>query len=138
MPERPFTSYAFNQYLAEGLLMASRCKDCDSLFLPPRPVCRACHATNMAWETLSGKGTLEGFTIINIAPTGMIEAGYGRDNPYCAGVVSLEEGPSISAQILGVDVHHPESIKPGIPLEIELIVRGEGENAKTFLAFKRQ
>ena len=37
----------------------------------------------------------------------MIEAGYGRDNPYCSGIVKLKDGVSISAQILGVDVDHP-------------------------------
>ena len=33
----------------------------------------------------------------------MIAEGYGRDNPYLAGVVELDEGVKISAQILGAD-----------------------------------
>jgi uncharacterized OB-fold protein len=50
--------------------------------------------------------------------------------------VKLEEGPSISAQILDVDVMHPEEIKIGMPLTQTLIQRGEGEMEKTYLAFK--
>ncbi|MBI9045650.1 MAG: Zn-ribbon domain-containing OB-fold protein [Anaerolineaceae bacterium] len=136
MSERAFTSHSFNQFLSEGQLMGTRCKSCGSLFLPPRPVCKDCHSIDMEWEALAGKGKLAAYSIINIAPTAMLEAGYGRDNPYCAAIVELEEGPSISAQILGVDAKQPESIKLGIPLELDLVVRGEGENARTFLAFK--
>lgn len=82
------------------------------------------------------QGTLAAFTTIHIAPTAMIAAGYGRDNPYCSGIVNLENGLSISAQILGVDVSQPQTIKIGTPLTVEFIERGEAEEKKTFLAFR--
>ena len=66
----------------------------------------------------------------------MIEAGYGRDNPYLAGVVELDEGVKISAQILGMDATKPEDVKIGTPLQAEFVERGEGEAKKTFLAFR--
>jgi uncharacterized OB-fold protein len=66
----------------------------------------------------------------------MIEAGYGRDNPYCSGIVKLNEGPSISAQILGVDVSQPEQIAIGAPLSPVFVKRGEGDESKYFLAFE--
>jgi uncharacterized OB-fold protein len=66
----------------------------------------------------------------------MLEAGYGRENPYCTGIVQLDEGPSISAQILGVDVKNPAGIKIGMPLTIDFVERGEEEAQRTFLAFK--
>ncbi len=90
----------------------------------------------MAWVEASTKGTLEAFTIVYIASTAMIEAGYGRDNPHCSGIVKLENGLSISAQILGVDVANPETIKIGTPVKVAFVDRGEGEEAKTFLAFE--
>ena len=91
----------------------------------------------MAWEEMSGKGKLIAFTTIHIAPTAMIEAGYGRDNPYCTGIVQLEEGPAISAQILGVDPMQPEQITIGTPLRVVFVQRGEGEKKRTYLAFER-
>jgi uncharacterized OB-fold protein len=90
----------------------------------------------MKWEQMGGKGKLQAFTTVHIAPTAMIEAGYDRKNPYCAGIVRLEEGPSISAQIVGVDATEPEEIVIGTELQAAFIKRGEGEEAVTLLAFE--
>ena len=133
---RPFTVASFDQYLAEGKLMASRCEDCGELTLPPRAICPKCHSEKMAWTETSGKGKLAGFTVISIAPTFMIEQGYGRDNPYVSGIVELEEGVKVSARINGLDATKPEEIKVGTALEVDFVTFGEGDNAKTYLAFK--
>jgi uncharacterized OB-fold protein len=90
----------------------------------------------MVWMDVPEKGKLTAFTIIHIAPTAMIEAGYGREKPYCSGIVKLENGLSISAQILGVDVNKPETIKVGSQVTVEFIDRGEDEEKQTFLAFR--
>lgn len=133
---KDFSRAAFQSYLGQKKLMGARCQSCGALFLPPRPMCPQCFSADMAWEELPGQGTLVAYTTIHIAPTAMIEAGYGRDNPYCSGVVKLEAGPAISAQILGVDAKNPTSIHIGAPLQVEFIERGQGETAKTFLAFR--
>ena len=49
----------------------------------------------------------------------MSKRGYGRDNPYCTGIVTLEEGPRVSARILGVDGNNPQSIKTGMALVLD-------------------
>jgi len=134
--ERPFTSASFEQYLSEKKLMGSHCNSCNKEFLPPRAICPNCHGDVLTWTELSGKGKLAAFTSIFIAPTAMIEAGYGRDNPYLAGVVELDEGVKISAQILGMDAKKPDEVKIGTPLQAEFIERGEGDTKKTFLAFR--
>jgi uncharacterized OB-fold protein len=136
MSECEFTGIKFQKYLREHRLMGSRCQACEKSYLPPRPLCPACHGDAMEWVELSGRGKLIAFTTIHIAPTAMIEAGYGRDNPYCTGIVQLEEGPAISAQILGVDATQPESITIGTPLRVAFVERGEGEQERTFLAFE--
>jgi len=133
---RPVTAASFDQYLAEGKLMASRCADCGTLSLPPRAICPKCHSENMEWTETSGKGKLAGFTVISIAPTFMIEQGYGRDKPYVSGIVELEEGVKISARIMGVDATKPEEIQVGVPLTVDFITVGEDDKAKTYLAFK--
>ncbi|MBA7689622.1 hypothetical protein ES703_98130 [subsurface metagenome] len=78
----------------------------------------------MEWVELEGKGKLVAFTVICVGLPTMINEGYNRDHPYCSGVVELEEGPRISAQIIGVDVTKPESIKIGTPLTADFIERG--------------
>ena len=46
--------------------------------------------------------------------------GFGRDRPYCSGIVTLEEGPRISALINGVDGNNPQDIKTGMDLVLDL------------------
>jgi uncharacterized OB-fold protein len=134
--QREFSGASFYQLLGEKKLMASKCKKCGALYLPPKPMCTSCYGDEMEWAEMKGKGKLAAFTTIAVAPTLMIEEGYGRDNPYCTGVVELEEGPKISARILGVDAKKPDEIKVGTPLTVEFVERGEGEEKKTFLAFR--
>lgn len=133
-----FTGTQFQQFLSEHRLMGSRCEACGALHLPPHPICTTCHSDDVSWTEFSGKGKLRAFTTVHIAPTAMIEAGYGRDRPYCTGIVQLEEGPSISAQILGVDAARPEEIAIGTPLQVAFVPREEGPdgNTRTYLAFE--
>ena len=138
MTDRAFTSASFYQFLDEHKLVGTRCKACGALHLPPRPICTVCHGEEMEWQAMPQRGKLVAFTTVHIAPTAMIEAGYGRDNPYCAGIVQLEGGPAVSAQILGVDATHPEKIAVGTPLQVAFVERGEGEEKHTCLAFKAE
>ena len=134
---RAFSGTSFYEFLGENKLMGSRCQSCGALHVPPRPICPACYGEEMVWEEMSGQGQLLAFTVVHIAPTAMIEAGYSRKNPYCAGIVRLAEGPAISAQILGVDPTKPKEIEIGTPLTVSFVQRGEGEQARTYLAFER-
>lgn len=132
----PFTAAEFYQYLAQHKLVGSRNLTSGNLYVPPRPMCPVSHSTDMELVEVSGKGKLVAFSVITIAPTAMIEAGYNRSNPYCAGMVELDEGPRVAAQILGLDVAHPENIKIGIPLNVAFVERGEGDKRRTYLAFE--
>jgi uncharacterized OB-fold protein len=137
MADREFSGTSFYQFLREERLMGARCRSCGALHVPPRAMCPTCYGEEMAWEEMGGGGKLVAFTTVHIVPTAMIEAGYGRDRPYCAGIVELEEGPAISAQILGVDPARPQEIEIGTPLQATFIRRGEGEQVCTYLAFER-
>lgn len=136
MEEKTFDQAGFDAHLADGRLMAARCEACGALHLPPRSFCPACFGEEMTWVKMSGKGQLAAFTTIHIAPSAMIAAGYGRDNPYCTGIVRLAEGPAISAQILGVDATRPHDIAVGSPVEATFLRRGGGDAEKTVLAFQ--
>ena len=133
---KEFTGAAFQRFLDQHKLMGAQCGSCGALYLPPRPLCSACYSADMTWTELSGRGELLAYTTIHIAPSFMIEAGHGRDNPYCTGVVQLEEGPAISALILGVDATQPERIAIGSPLEVTFVDRDAGEKKRTYLAFE--
>ena len=131
-----YNAAGFYEFVDEKKLMGTRCKSCGELFLPPRPVCSSCHSEEMEWVEMGGKGKLEAFTVTLYGPTRMVQAGYGPKNPYCVGVVRLDEGPAISAQILGLDLSKPEEIKIGTPMSLTFINRTEGEVEKTYVGFE--
>lgn len=136
MQERPFSDISYEQFLNEERLMGSRCTQCNALYVPPRPICVECHRGDMSWEEMTGKGKLSAFTCIAIGPSFMIAEGYHRKNPYCSGVVKLEEGARVDARIEGVDPKNPETIKIGLPLSVKFLHRKEDETLKTYLAFR--
>jgi hypothetical protein len=116
--------------------MASRCQQCGTLHLPPRAICPKCHGEALTWTEVAGRGRLAAFTSVYIVPTAMGAEGYGRENPYVAGIVELDEGVKISARILGVDAKDAASIRIGAPLSVEFLTQGEGDAQRTFLAFR--
>jgi uncharacterized OB-fold protein len=136
MADQDFTHHTFQAYLSEHRLMGTRCQACGAAYLPPRPMCTRCYSIEMEWAAQPVEGTLMAFTTIHIAPSAMIAAGYGRDHPYCSGIVRLENGLSISAQIVGVEAEQPEAIQIGAPVRVEFLERGEGDSKKTVLAFR--
>jgi uncharacterized OB-fold protein len=136
MEKIDFTSVGYHEALKEQKILASRCADCGNMQFPPRTICPKCWSADLDSIALSGRGELRSYTIVFIGLSQMIKAGYDRTNPYCAGYVALEEGPVVSAQILGLDVTHPEEIRIGTPLQAAFIERGEGAKQKTYLAFQ--
>lgn len=136
MEERSFSDISYEQFLNEEKLMGSRCKKCGALFLPPRPICLECHGNKMEWVEMKGKGRLVTFTCITVGPPLMIKEGYDRKHPYCSGVVELEKGVRVVARLEGINTSKPENIRIGTSLIATFLHRGEGENSRTFLAFK--
>ncbi|MCH8864105.1 MAG: OB-fold domain-containing protein, partial [Chloroflexi bacterium] len=60
--------------------------------------CRNCTSTNMEIIELKGKGNIQTFTTINVAPL-------GRENevPYTIVLVELDEGPWIMGNLIEID-----------------------------------
>ena len=133
---RPFSAAAFDQYIAEHKLMATRCTKCGGICIPPRAICPKCQSEELEWVETSGRGRLAAFTVIYSGPTFMVEQGFDRKNPYISGIVELEEGTRMSARIIGIDPAKPTEIKIGTPLSVDFVEFGEGEAKKTYLAFK--
>ena len=100
--------------------MGVRCRENGNVYAEARPIDPASHSRDMEWYELSGRATLSTFTCISVAPASLEAKGYGRNNPYCTGIVTLEEGPRISARIAGVDAANPQNIRTGMALALDL------------------
>jgi uncharacterized protein len=136
MAASAITTATFLNGLKEHRLIGSRSATGGAVFVPPRQIDPLNVAAEMETVQLSGKGTLVSFSVVPIASSEMIAAGYGKENPHCVGIVKLEEGASVCAQIIGIDVRHPESIELGMPMRAEFIERRSGETTTTVLAFR--
>ena len=116
-----FNAAGFYKRLVEdGALTGIRCNSCGHVSPEARPMCPECRSTDLAWHPFSGRATLSTFTCISVVPDYWGKKGYGRNNPYCTGIVTLEEGPRISARISGVDGSNPQSIRTGMALSLDL------------------
>ena len=86
----------------QGMLLIQKCKDCGALRHPPRPMCGQCQS--LSWEGVpsSGQGSVYSFTVLHHPPIP------GYDFPCPVGLIDLEEGTRIVANIAGCaleDIH---------------------------------
>ena len=83
----------------------------------------------MQWEQLNGTGRLLAATCISLPPPALAAEGYGRENPYCTGVVELEENVRVVARIEGVDTRDPDAIPIG--MSVQIVFRDSEHDAET-------
>ncbi len=78
---------------------AAKCAKCGKVFFPPRLVCSSCQGREFTKVTLAQAGTVETFTVIHVAPTG-----FGDQTPYAVGIVKLDDGVKLTAQIVDCEL----------------------------------
>lgn len=76
----------FIDYLEQGKVMGTRCKDCSLLFFPPRAQCHRCLTSNMEWFEVTGTGKLVSYSKLKYAPVGFEE-----DLPYAIALLDYGE-----------------------------------------------
>jgi uncharacterized OB-fold protein len=77
-------------------LIGTRCLTCGKYFFPPRTFCPECRrAGKIADYRFAGTGKVVTFTVIRSASEQFEQA-----TPYVLGIVELDEGPRLTAQIV--------------------------------------
>ena len=103
-----------NRFFWEGLkqnkLLIQHCKSCGDLHHPPGPVCPKCHSFD--WDTVeaSGKGTVYSFVVMHYPEVPPF------DHPNPIGLVELEEGVRLIAQLVGIK---PGDVQIGQKVQVE-------------------
>lgn len=101
-------------------LEAVRCKECGKIHFPPRLVCASCGGRKFEKHILSNKGKVITYTIIRVPP-----APFKDQSPYAVGIVELEDGVKLTAQITDCSF---EDVKVGQEVRIEFRkIQEEGE-----------
>ena len=73
-----------------------------------------------ALEEAPTRGTLAAFTSVYVAPSTLVKQGFGKDNPYCVGIVELSGGARVNARLEGLPAKDPSAILIGTPMELDL------------------
>jgi len=90
---------------------AGKCKACGKIFYPPRLICSECRAREFETVVLPLEGTLVTHTVIRVAPSRFTDQA-----PYAVGIMELEGGVRIMAQVVDCD---PDSLEIGTKLKLE-------------------
>jgi scaffold protein (connect acetoacetyl-CoA thiolase and HMG-CoA synthase) len=104
------------RYRLEGAV----CKNCGAKFFPPRDVCSECHSQDLEPREFDGHGELYSFSTLYQAPLG-----YEGGLPYTVGIVKLDEGPMVEAQLTDAN---PDELKIG--QRVEMVTRKLREHGK--------
>jgi uncharacterized OB-fold protein len=101
----------FYQALREGRFVLPYCAGCGRPHLPPGPVCPFCFAEKIEWRPASGRGRVSTWTVVHKAwfPA------FSEDISYNVVQVELEEGPRLTANVVGVS---NQTLEIGLPVEI--------------------
>ena len=87
-------------------LIGTECKTCNDKFFPPRDFCSNCRRHGKIHEfKFSGRGEVYSFSAVHAPPEG-----FEYQKPYIIGIIKLEEGPLLTAQIVDCK---PEDVEIG-------------------------
>lgn len=109
LPTPTDTSLPFFEGARERKLVLQRCPR-DGFFFYPRSHCPGCLGTDWRWEQVSGRGSVHAFTVDRVGHDPALAANV----PFTIAIVELDEGPRMSANIVGCDV---DDVRVGMPVE---------------------
>lgn len=110
-------------------LEANRCSSCNMTFFPPRLVCPQCKSQELKKTKIAEAGKVLTYTVIHVPPKG-----FGDQTPYAIGVVDLDDGVKLTAQIVDIDF---DEIKIGQRVRIEFRkIFSEGESGILCYGYK--
>ena len=113
LPLADETSAGFWDAAKEGRLAIQRCAVCRRWNHAPSLACPSCGSLDLAYEDVSGRGTLFSWTVLNEPPA----PGFRDMVPLIVGVVELAEQPHL---VLGANIleANPEELQLGMELEV--------------------
>lgn len=93
-------------------LTLQRCRACDRYIYYPRAACPHCLSGDLEWRRVSGRGTLNTFTVVYRG-----QKGFSLGPPYVIAIVDLAEGPRLMTNLVGIEPD-PAAIRIGMPVEV--------------------
>lgn len=111
-------------------LVGKRCTSCQEVFFPPRNFCPQCRRLGELEDyPLKGRGKVLTYTVIRTPPEG-----FEMLSPYVMALVELDEGPTLTTQVVDVDVNE---VYIGMPVEkVFRKISEDGEAGLIYYGYK--
>jgi uncharacterized protein len=108
-------------------LVASECTSCGALFLDRRNACASCGASDFGTRRLANNGVLRAFTIVHRASPDV-------QVPYISGIVDLDGGGVVKANIVGINPE-PGELPLGMKVKLTTFPIGADSAGTEAVAF---
>jgi uncharacterized protein len=119
-PAVTIESKPFWDAAAEGKFLIKRCNDCGQAHWYPRALCPFCFSEKTEWEESPGEGVIYAYSVMRRSPSG----------PYAIGYVTLNEGPAVLTNFLGVS---PDALSIGQKVKVQFQPTENGPPVPVFV-----
>ena len=92
-------------------LEAGKCKKCGRTYFPPRLICGDCRSREFEAVRLSDEGRILTYTVVRVPPSQFVD-----EAPYAVGIIELDGGVRMTAQIADCDF---EDLEIGKKVRVE-------------------
>ena len=114
----------------EPHLVAKECESCGALFFDRRNACANCGRREFRPRRLANEGVLRAFTIVHRATPEVTV-------PYVSGIVDLDGGGVVKANIVGIDPE-PASVELGMKVRLTTFPIGTDADGTQAVSFGYQ
>jgi uncharacterized OB-fold protein/acyl dehydratase len=94
-----------------GELRIQRCKECQTLRHPPRPMCGNCQSIEWDWAISKGAGSVYSYVVMHYPPIP------GYEMPLPVALIDLDEGTRLVANVVGCK---PAEVKIGMRVQAKI------------------
>ncbi len=114
LPYRSEENANYLDGLNERQIRLQACGGCGRFRYPPSQFCPYCLSEAAEWKAVSGRGTVYSFIVVHQ----LYHPGFKDDIPYPVAIVELEEGPRLTANIVGCS---NEDLRVGLAVRPEFV-----------------
>lgn len=118
----------FYDALEEEKIMARKCNLCGAIMYPPMPICQECSSTDTSWTQLGRSAKLVEFDVM---ATSHVWEHIRHLGTVYWGEVLLDDGPALTAIVLGIK--NPDEVRARLPVPVSAeIIQDDGFKSVLF------
>ena len=115
----------FVDFLAQGRVMATKCRDCGLIEFPPKMDCPSCMSSNAEWFQITEPGTLITYSTVTYGPSG-----FEDDAPYTLAMADFGDFKMFGRMCKDIPL---DDLKVGMKVKVMPVRLGDDHISYEFL-----